>query len=402
MLACIASAALAADWPVIQGTELGRPDTAAQPFGFVQLVGEAVRAETVTGLTSAALAPYEGQRPSADRVGPGDAAAGFSVRRARLGLRGSVPATEQRVGWLLSVEAGSNAATRVAPVVLSDASVTVSPTDGLHLRAGRFKLPLSDEALEGNPVAATSIDFTAATAQLLQENPVRGGAYVGGGSAFRDVGLSVFGDQALGPLVLSANGVVANGSAGGWDLDDGKDLAARLALTHVFGGEAWDPHRREVSAYAWAQRGSRALESGPAVRLREGAGLDLETASVRLRAEAVRAVGAVEVPAAFPGLPVEVHADGRAWGAAAWVHGTWRWLGGTVRGDLLDRDTQDPAALRTFRTLTLGVDAVAAKRVRVQVDYAFRRADAPQGSPDARRIARATGDRVAAQLGVVF
>ena len=326
VLLALVSVASAADWPLIQGTEQGQADQPVRPFGFVQVVGEEVFAEPVHGLRSSALAPFDGQVPQFDRLGSGDAVVGLSARRARLGFRGSVPQTAQRVAWLLSLEAGTSAVTRTAPVVLSDGSVTFSPVPAVNLRVGRFKLPLGDEALESNPVAATSIDASAATQQLLLENPVSAGAYTGGSSGFRDLGVSAFGTVDLGPVAVSWDGMVSNGGPGAIDATTDKDLTGRVTVAHVLSGAATDPHRHEVAVSAWVQRGGRVLDSEPGTRLREGIGVHLETAPVRARAELIRGVGMIETGAEppFPGQPVQVLVDGRALGGYAVVHGAWR------------------------------------------------------------------------------
>ncbi len=80
------------------------------------------------------------------------------MRRVRLGLRGSVPDTDQAINYFAAVELGQNAATSDGPALM-DASVTFNSPWGPRLRAGQFKLAMMDETLEAVHVSADLIDF---------------------------------------------------------------------------------------------------------------------------------------------------------------------------------------------------------------------------------------------------
>lgn len=404
MLFLIATAA-AADWLVLQGTEPGPDPAALRPWGFVQVVGEGVAfGPPVEGLSSDSLEPFEGQRASFNRVGSGSATWGVSIRRARAGLRGAAPETGGRVAWLLAAELGDNQLTRLDPVVLTDASVTFSYIPGARVRVGQFKLPLAEESLEMNPVAAEFVNFSQATSQLLLESPVEAGAYTGGASGFRDLGVQVFDSHAVGRGAVAYALMLSNGRMGVLDTDAPKDVTGRVAWAPVVWGGPDPAHREELAMFAFWQQGSRALDGETARRVRRGAGLQLERAGWHARAEVIQASGALEVGAnpPFPGQPIEVAARGEAIGGYAYVHHERGPVGAGLRYDELWRRYDDREQLRVFRALTTDLSVELSARARLMFDYELRRLAAPDASEDAQTIAATMGDRVTLQAGVVF
>lgn len=404
LLNLLLGAAVAADWPMLQGTEPS-PDPALRPWGFAQVLGEGVVfGEPVEGLTAEALQPFEGERASFNRVGSGDARWGLTLRRARVGLRGSAPKTEGRVAFLVAAELGDNALTREDPVVLTDASITLSYLPGARLRLGQFKLPLGEEALEMNPLAAEFVNFSAATSQLLQETAIAEDGGAGAASGFRDLGVQVFDTVALGEGALSYALMLSNGRAGGMELDDAKDLTGRLSWAPLIWGEPGDPRREELSFFAFWQQGERELEGERSTRLRRGAGAQLERGGWHARAELIQASGALELGASppFPGQPYQVAPEGEALGGYAFLHLQRGLLGGGLRYDELRRQTDSEADLRIFRTITADLQAEITPRARVLLDYERRWLLAPGASADAQAIAATMGDRVSLQVGTVF
>ena len=141
------AASLAADWLTLQGSEFGRDDTPIHAFGFVQpQLDIFVGGERVNG-----------ERPIFNTIG--GTPTSVRVHRARIGVRGSIPKTEQRVSYYLLAEAGEVSLTRGAPVVLSDASLTLS-APGARLRLGQFKLPVMEEIVQGVAVSLEFIHFS--------------------------------------------------------------------------------------------------------------------------------------------------------------------------------------------------------------------------------------------------
>jgi hypothetical protein len=404
MIFLIATAA-AADWLLLQGTESGPEPTAVRPWGFVQAVGEGIPfGAPLEGLTSETLAPFNGELASFNHVGPADATWGLSIRRARAGLRGAIPTTQGRVAWLMAAEFGDNQLTRLDPVVLTDASMTFSYIPGARVRIGQFKLPLGEEALEMNPLAAEFVNFSAATSQLLLENPSSSGAYTAGASGFRDVGVQVFDSFAVGHGALSYALMLSNGRMGALDIDNAKDVTARASWAPMVWGSAEAPHREEIGIYGYRQQGARTIEEEDVARIRRGGGVQVEKAGWHARIEAIQGSGAIEAGTnpPFPGQPVVVVAQGEALGGYAYVHYERGLLGGGLRYDELWRQYDSPADLRVFRTATADIQVEITPRARIMLDYELRWLLAPEGSADAQAIAASMGDRVSLQAGVVF
>ena len=394
--------ARAADWPLVQGTE---PVDAplVRPFGFVQLTTEGMLGGEVHGLRSPALSRFEGRTPSFTTLESGGDW-GFGVRRARPGLRGAIPETNGKVSYFLLAELGTAAIARDGPT-LTDAAVTISYLPGARVRVGQFKLPMMDEAVEANPIAAEWVNFSLPAAALVNENPIRGGRYEGGASGFRDVGVEVFDTFRRGHLALSYAAVVSNGRRGFVDQDSAKDVTARTTASWVFSGADNDPHRQELSLFAWGQRGERDLDGRSVQRIRSGTGIHLEKEPVRMRAELVYATGAIaagQVPP-FADQPLVIDPFGRALGG--YVQARLRLFDKArvgLRYDELHRRFDDARAERVFRTLAPMLEYDPVQRVRVQASYERRWLSAPGGTEDAKTIARAMGDRVALQVTVIF
>lgn len=399
------TAALAADWPMIQGTEPGPDPAAIRPWGFVHVVGEGIAwGPPVEDLGAPALEEFEGERASFNLVGTKTATWGFSIRRARLGLRGAIPKTDGRVAWFAAAEFGQNVTTRLHPVVLTDASVTFSYVPGARIRLGQFKLPIAEEALEMNPLAAEFVNFSAATGQLLLESRVEDGAYMSGGSAFRDLGVEVFDSFDLGAGSLSYAAMLSNGRMGSLEFDDAKDVTARLAWSPWVWGERYEPHREEVGVFAFWQQGGRAVDGERVQRVRRGAGIQVEKAGWHARVEVIWASGAIEtgISPPFAGQPVTISPEGNALGGYAYVHYRRGLFGGGLRYDELQRLYDSPTDLRIFRTGTADLQVEITPKVRILLDYEMRWLAAPEGSADAKAIADTMGDRVSLQAGAVF
>lgn len=374
MIVLLLGAALAADWPMLQGTE-GDPEApAVRPWGFTQALAEAV--------------PFT--------------STSFSIRRARAGLRGAVPGTEGAVAWMLAAELGHNALTRVDPAVLTDASVTFSYLPGARVRAGQFKLPLGEEALEMNPLAAEFVNTSLASSQLLLESRIVDGRYVSGASAFRDVGVQAFETFEVGAGELSYALMLSNGRMGGVDLDDGKDVSGRVVWTPWLGGEAGSAAREELGFFVFRLQGPREVDGARALRVRQGAGAKLTRGPWRARAELIHARGVIELAPSAPGEAAAVLADGVAWGGYAFLNRQLGTVAVGARYDELWRGVGDPEALHVFRGLTGDLQVEIQPKVRLMADYELRWGSAPPEGTDPDREARPLADRVSVQAIVIF
>ena len=398
-----AAPARAADWPMLQGTEpVAATEEGPRPFGFVQALGEGiVGGAPVEGLTSESLVGYDGERASFNRLS-GTATWGMSMRRVRAGVRGVAPRTGRRVNWLVAAELGDNGMTRMDPVVLTDASVTLSVVPHLRVRAGQFKLPIGEEALESNPNAAEFVNVSTATSQLLAETPIQDGAYVAGGSGYRDVGVQAFDTLVLGRGALAWAVMLSNGRMGTLETDDSKDLTGRLAWSPWVGDASEPAHREELTVFAFWQQGGRTVDDVDVTRVRRGAGVELERRGWHVRVEGIDASGAIEVGPTFPGAPASVRPEGRALGGYGFVHYEHAGVGAGLRYDALRRNYDAPSDLRVYQTATADVQYAFSPRARLMLDYELRFLDAPEGSAEARAIAATMGDRVSAQANVVF
>lgn len=392
----------AADWPMVQGTEPpGAP--AVRPFGVVQVVAEGIAAAPVRGL-SPSLRQFEGQRAAFNTISStSDASWAIAVRRARPGVRGAMPGTDGRVSYYLVAEFGTVPIARDGPT-LTDASITLSYLPGARVRVGQFRLPLMDEAVESNAVAAEWVNLSLPAAALAMENPVQGGRYVGGASGFRDVGVELFDTLHRGHVALAYALALTNGQRG-LDVDDAKDVTGRVTASWVFSGAPSDPHRQELSLFTWGQRGERTVDGLDTQRIRSGAGVHLEKDPLRIRAEFVYGSGVVlgGPSPSFVGQPLQVDRLGRAIGG--YVQARLRVLERGrvgVRYDTLDRTQGDAKNERVSRSLSPMVEYDVTPRVRVQLNYEKRWLSAPAASADTKTIAATMGDRLSAQVTAIF
>lgn len=393
--------AAAADWALLTGSEDGTDHKPLRPFAFTQLAVEAVEGRRVLGLTSPQLARYEGARPTFNTVGDGDASWGASIRRLRLGLRGTVPESANRVTYFTTVELGHGGMTRLQPVALADAAVSVRLVPGARLRLGQFKLPLAEEVAESNPQAADFIHFTNVSQRLLAEADVTDGTLSSGYYGFRDLGAEVFDGLRFGKVALSYRLMLSNGRMGAMDRDTAKDVSGRVGGAYVFRGADTDPHRHELAWFAWAHTGSREIDGARVARRRSGVGAQLELERVRARVEVMQGQGALLLgpQPSFDGAPLSVAPFGSAVGGYGQlnVEPIRRVVVG-VRYEELHTFGERPADERVLRVLTPSVELRFSRKLRFLTSYDARFLDAPSGSEDAKLIARSMGDRIAAQL----
>lgn len=411
-LACLVfpMSASAMDTTAVMATELGRPDRGLVPIGFLQPQVDAMLGGPVHGLEAEGLRAHNGETAAFNTVQGGGSTL-LRVFRARLGARGSIPGTDQKVSYTALFEAGDNALTRADPVVPTDLSVTLSYIPGARVRVGQFKLPVMEEIAA--PVAShlEFVHFSTTMMRLLMENPIQDGAYTGGASAFRDVGMQVFDGMQSGQLGAAWAVMVSNGSgimAG--EPDNAKDVSGRLEVAWVTDGERHDPNREEVKLGAWHLQGTRPWEDGREDRVRQGLFVHVEQSVAWGMAEVARGRGMLEAGLAPPfqgGGPVVVP-DGEGWGAVIQGGGRIRLgdragrLGLKARYDRYMQQTENTEALRVFQTTTFGVELDPVQKLRLQANYELRRLDAPNGSADAKAIAESMGDRVTVQATARF
>ncbi len=230
----------AANWVQLQGTE--KPGSkSVNLWGFIQ--------------------PTYFQ--SEDNVDPTDdfRKNDFNIRRARAGIRGVVPKTEDKIDYFFLAEFGRNGITENPGggqsnfAALTDASVTLNYLPGARLRIGQFKLPIGLDGLQAIHVHKY-IEFSDVVDQLMLE---RFGKDRGVG-AFRDIGVQAFdwwrfGDKKeyeVSYAVMLGNGNGINSQ----DNDKKKDITAKLTFAKIFNNSK-GPRRQEVQVGAWFMDGKR-------------------------------------------------------------------------------------------------------------------------------------------------
>lgn len=398
----LGDAALAANWPMIQGTEEGREETAVQVFGFVQPTFETVLADPVEGLEAAPLQPYNGRVAVFNTVGRGDATQTFRVQRARLAVRGTIPGTDRAVNYFVMVGAGQNAVVGDAGAVLFDASVTYN-TPWVRVRAGQFKLPTLDEATEATPLTGDFVRFSNVVDRLLFERPWVEGAFSGRAYGFRDLGVQLFDAHDLGGIELSYAGWATNGAASQVDVGDGVDVGAWAQAAWLLDARRFHPERDELAVYGFGLTGVRDDGESEVRRTRAGGGLQLRKSTWRLRLEGAWGRGAIPSGAAppFAGQAVGV-LQGDAWGATSLVG--WRllpWLEANLGANHL-RLAPGEVAERRLTEIAAGAQFVATPKARLLVNGVYPMASAPVGNADTARILETYAPRIVVQGTVAF
>lgn len=393
----------AADYLTILGTEEGRPDVPFQFFGFAQVVASGTMPSPITGLESEALAPYNGAYEAHSAYKGPDQLYGFRVQRARLAGRGSAPGTEQRLTWFMMFEAGTSAFTLDSPVVPTDISTTFSPHRGPNIRAGLFKPPTADEALEIVPTSQDTINFSSPMTQLVMERRITNGRPTGRSNAFRDTGVMVFDSHSVGSLEISWAGALSNGNIGGWDNNPNKDVSGRVQLAKLYDDKRLSPLRQEAAGFVWFQRGIRTIADEPdTLRLRTGAGLHLRKGGLRARGEVVYARGVIQAEAAIPvaGQPPSLLLNAEALGVttllAYQVTPKWELIlaGDHLHQGLGEGDGDDRWSVGG----RAGAVYVVSSHAQVRVNGEFTRWKAPYADAEIQHIYDQSAPSLGAQL----
>ncbi|HEX7972252.1 MAG TPA: porin, partial [Thiobacillus sp.] len=406
---------------------------AIKPFGFVQPTYTVINADPLAGMGGAA-ASANGHDQIQNLVGPTfEHTSQLQFLRAQFGLRGRLT---DKINYFLLTDVGSNLTTVQHPLMVTDASMTFSFVPGAKIRAGLFKLPTSEEALVSNPLAYSYVYYSAVGSALVQEtffHDVSGtpagcttlagattldcGAAIAGNNAFRDWGIQVFDSFRKDTWELGYAAMVSNGNEieNLSDNNGSKDLTGRLQLSYVFGGQG--PLREDASVFAWHQSGKRTYGGTDYDRTREGIGYRVTKGPFRTSGEYIRGKGMIAagpnppvVPASGdlePPYNLNLAPAGKADGwylEAGWrFHPDWEI---EARYDEFDRNNNDPAAERLFKTWTLGGQYFINKTTRVTLNYEWRKAEVPNPlaitnatqRSNAEIVANNLADRVSLQL----
>lgn len=421
------TAAQAANWLELQGTEPEASAARAMLWGFIQPEFQ------YTEGTELQAGPSAGQPATFNQIGPDlDTNSSFNIRRARIGARGTGLPVDTKVNYFLLVETGNNGITNEGggSVKLTDASVTLNHIEGARIRVGQFKYPGSEEGMKAIHVL-DYVNYPNAINTLLLERffdsdgsvaTVGANSSNGPVGAFRDVGVQVFdwfhtGAWEHGYAAMFGNG---NGIDRG-DNDDNKEVYLYWATERVFGGEG--PRREGWKLSTWYEQGKRTLATGPSQviddfdRTRWGVSTAFRRGKYRAGAEYIKAEGVIPIGTDGGAVAGTLNNAGTAVAsnnvlpndeADGWYVDFGYLLVPKVeldlRYDTLDRATQSSADERIFNTWTLGAQYFLNAKTRLTFNYELRDAEAPNLAASAapNLILDGLDDRFSVQVLAIF
>lgn len=288
------------NWLKLEGTE--PPDTkSVNLFGFLQ---------PVYYHSESKVSPQSDFRKN-----------NFDLRRARAGVKGIIPGTNDKINYFVLTEWGRNGLTEDPNgsgsniAVLTDASITLNYIPGARIRFGQFKTPSGIDGLKSVHVHEF-VEFSDVYDQMLMERFGHDRSV----GAFRDIGVQVFDYWALGAqsdYELAYAFMISNGNGiNSKDNNDEKDLSGRVEFARLFEGSTGG-NRENVRLGMWFIEGTRKGytfdESGPSngtilSQNRERFGLDFvitkklqHVGFIRLVAESVWGNGWIYAPVFFNG-----------------------------------------------------------------------------------------------------
>ncbi|PCJ85524.1 MAG: porin [Thiotrichaceae bacterium] len=426
----------AANWLALQGTEPEGQSARAKVWGFVQPEYQS------TSGSELAAGPWSGQAAIFNQIGPNlQSDSQFSIRRARIGIRGTGFPLDTKVNYFLLAEFGNNGITRpgggTGSAKLTDASITLNHIKGARVRVGQFKTPGAEEGLQAIHVF-DYINFTGVTNGLLLERYFNGdgsdtfvtpGGNSGAGGdanrpngpvgAFRDIGIQVFDTFKVGNwehsyAVMLGNG---NGITRG-DNDGNKETYLYWSSELIYAGKGG--RRQGLKLFVWNQDGKRTLTTagaGEYDRTRSGLGTTFRKDKIRAAFEYITADGmifngtdgaavagsAANGPGTTASFNVETDGEADGW----YLHFGYAVLPKLeldIRYDTYNRVTNVSARERTFTTTTLGAQYFLNKKSRITLNYEIRDAEAPNlpSAANPNRILDGLDDRVSLQLISIF
>lgn len=449
------NASHAANWLMLQGTEDPASASRAEVWGFIQ--GKYEKDFSDPNAAGGFVPPK--------LLGPDlDSQSGFNINRARIGVRGTGFPIDSKINYFALLEMGNNGITagNGAFARVTDASITLNHIPGARVRAGLFKTPGAEEALQAIHVF-DYINFTEATNGLLLERvpnrsytpcpasspttPVcnaatgnvgpyteaqlQGGAKLntfgtGPVSAFRDVGVQVFDAFDIGNnWELSYAAMIGNGNGLEFSNSDGEyDKYLYFSAEKLFGGGRGG-RVEGVKMFGWGQWGSRQLDitndsTANLVkydRNRTGLGVKYLKKPFRVTAEYIKADGVIFVGPDKPNFYFTnnvAHGNGADAKAYGWyVEGGW-YIPGTkfeldARFDTMTR-LDGRVNQHRFDKWTLGLQYHFNPKTRVTLNYEIRDFECNSGVSPCTAPAPNTpnfnlegvGNRVGVQLTAIF
>ncbi len=185
----------------------------------------------------------------------------FNIRRARIGIRGVIPGTDEKVNYFLLTEWGRNGITQDPNgnesnfAALTDASVTLNYIPGARIRVGQFKTPVGIDGLKAIQIHEF-VEFAQVFDQLMLE---RFGLNRSVG-AFRDIGIQLFDWWKIGKASryeFSYAFMLGNGNGiNSRDNNSQKNFTGKIVLARIF-DHSTGPRRHNIKLGLWYMSGQR-------------------------------------------------------------------------------------------------------------------------------------------------
>lgn len=399
LFAAVALPVHASNWLVLDATE----PPGAPKLGLYAAVSIEYQASGDTPLLAGA---WSGQPDQFNRFGPRYSSGEIlRIPTAVVGVHGRLEAGQ--LNYRLAAITGENAIVRGldgaygSGIRVLDASLTLNLIPHAHLRAGLFRQPLGDEAIDPQQ---RHVNLSHVTQQMVQERYFASNGSVNGSanldlgpvSAFRDAGVEVFDAIAAGDWEHTYAVMLGRGSGVDPTLNHaGIEKYVYWSSERIFGGKG--AQRDGLKLYAWGQFGKRHLDVGPTqvkqtfARRRAGIGASLGKGPGSVAAEWIHAHGMIyhgpdggTVPgrlsnngALVAGYNVLPESGSHGW----YVDGGYRvtqTLELRLRYDVLNRGTDNPNNEIRFQGITVGGSYALAAKTQLIFDYQLRRYDAPR------------------------
>jgi len=277
----LSSGAEAANWFKLRGTEPGGTAHTLQVWGFLQPQFTKDTSDDIEGAVGG-LAGANGTKPVPGTIPPDRTSQqSFSMRRARIGIRGTMIPVSNDIDYFILTEWGQNGVTRGGGAShLLDASVTFNQLSrgqddnglenaGLRIRMGQFLFSQTSEALShstpGRRVHIFMPEATFANALMRPANDNGVGNWPEDEvsvNAGRDVGIELFdfpqfNDPVFGggPLELTYSLGIGNGNTiGELNRDGNFRKYGWLSIAKLFDNTR-GPRRHDMQLYGWYQKG---------------------------------------------------------------------------------------------------------------------------------------------------
>jgi hypothetical protein len=436
----------AANWLMLQGTERSSAAGRAKVWGFLQPTYTSMKgSEVAAGGFAGANAQFNVQPPHLTTN------KGFDIRRARVGVRGQGFPLDPKVNYFFLAEFGSNGITWPnggdGQARLDHASVTLNHIRGARIRAGLFKVPMSEEMLQAIHVF-DYINFTNFGFQQLLERfldtdgsapPTTGYTNAPNGpiGAVRDQGIQVFDTFKTGGWDTSYAFMMGNGNGiNRADNNDTLDKYFYVSTEKVYAGKG--PRVQSLKFFAWTLKGDRELGTSASCtdntdfstcsftsdtyeRKRSGIGVTFRKGPYRAAAEIRRADGMIFTGTDGGARAGSVNGSGAVAGFNMspeekaddfYVHFGYAInhnLELDIRHDVMNRETDNVAnnngaSERKFTTTTLGAQWFFNLKNRLAINYEIRSLEAPNlpSSHPANLIGDDIDNRLSLQITSIF